>query len=97
MADSLTNTPDLMPVTMKLSIILPTYNERENFLVVVARLREILREEAFEIIIAVLFLIRRELIHRIAPALYRQGFKILLDILLRGPELTVKELRLELN
>lgn len=53
MADSLTNTPDLMPVTMKLSIILPTYNERENFLVVVARLREILREEAFEIIIAV--------------------------------------------
>ncbi len=38
------------------------------------------------------FMLKHALIHQIAPQLHSEGFKILLDILLKSPDLKVKEL-----
>ncbi len=41
------------------------------------------------------FMLKQEIIHQIAPNLYSEGFKILLDILLKQPDAKIKELHYE--
>ncbi|MBF0277992.1 MAG: glycosyltransferase family 2 protein [SAR324 cluster bacterium] len=41
------------------------------------------------------FMLKHSLIHKIAPKLYTEGFKILLDILLKSPDLKIKEIPFE--
>jgi len=41
------------------------------------------------------FMIRREIIHEVAPQLFQHGYKILFDILIKRPDLRVKELPYE--